>query len=79
MALRAIRGRYRKLATAEELLMFNSTLIQDVLSGQVEVDVGRCVGYLATLQQRLVESGELERCLAQLEQQLAQGGTKRWA
>ena len=65
--LRSIEGRRRKLDSAPELVMFTSTVIQDLLSGSVTVDVGRAVLYGVSIQRSLLEASDLDTRLRALE------------
>ena len=75
--LRALEGQRAKLDTPAALVRFTGRLIQDVLDGTTPVDVGRAVLYGVSIQRQLVESSELERRIAAIEQRL-QGPRDRW-
>ena len=78
--LKAIRGRRLKLDSATALLRFNAELAQDTLSGAVDPGVSRAVSYAIANQLRLLEVGEHERRLGEIERLLGeQRGGKRWA
>ena len=47
-------------------------VITGVLSQKIPVDVGRCVLYGVGIQKSLIEAGEIERRLGELEERLAQ-------
>jgi hypothetical protein len=74
----ALRGRRLKLESPSTLAKFLSTLAQDCLTGTVEPDVTRAVVYTCATLRQVVETSELEKRLASLEQRLAEGGRK-WA
>jgi hypothetical protein len=75
--LRALEGRRAKLDTPAALVGFTGKLIQELLDGTTPVDVGRAVLYGIGIQRQLVESSELERRIAAIEQRL-QGPRDRW-
>jgi hypothetical protein len=77
--LRSLAGRRPKLDDAAGLVRFNADLVHRLLSDELEVDVVRCVVYALSLQRQLIESGDLERRLSELEQRLNGGGAKKWA
>ena len=66
--LRSIRGKRTKLDNAAGLVKFTDTLIHDTLDGTVEKDVARVVLYGVSIQRQLVETGDLEKRIAALEQ-----------
>jgi hypothetical protein len=74
----ALKGRRLKLESPSTLARFLSALAQDCLSGTVEPDVTRAVVYTCATLRQVVETSELEKRLASLEQRLAEGGRK-WA
>ena len=75
--LRALKGQRAKLNTAAGLIRFTSGVIQDALDGRLTPDVARVVLYGLSIQRQLVEAGELEQRLAQLEEQLAAATAQR--
>ena len=70
--VRSLEGRRRRLETAGALTRFMSELIQDLLSGKVDADTGRCVIYAVSVQRQLVEKSELAQRLIEVERLLAQ-------
>jgi len=52
------------------LVRFTGRLIQNVIDETTPVDVGRALLYDISIQRQLVESGDLEKRLSALEQQL---------
>lgn len=82
--VKALRGRRARLDTVQSLVRFTGTLIQDALAGALAADVARTALYGISIQRQLVESSDLERRLAALEERLAATsgrprGTERWA
>ena len=77
--LRAMRGRRLKLDSAAGLVGFVSGVVQDTLAGKVTLDVARAVLYGCSIQRQLIETGDLERRVADLErrQELERGGPWR--
>jgi hypothetical protein len=65
--IRKLEGRRLRLDSATALLKFNADLAQDTLSGSVDPGVSRAVSYAIANQLRLLETSELERRLAALE------------
>ena len=74
--LRSLRGRLPRLATSGELLRFNAGLVHRLLAGELEPDVARVAVNALGLQRQLVESGDLEKRLAQLEAVYAATGQR---
>ena len=77
--LRALQGRRSRLSTARELIVFTASTIHDTLDGRLPVDVARCVFYGISIQRALIESGDLEKRLAALEQTVNEGRQPRRA
>ena len=77
--LKALRCRRLKLDSAPALVKFVADLAQDTLSGEVGTDVARSVGYLLSLQIKLIETADIERRLAELEARMQPSGRgSRW-
>jgi hypothetical protein len=79
--LRLLRGRRRRLEHAGRLATFLSDLIEDVLIGTVAADIARTCFYGASVLRQVVETSDLERRLAVLEQQAATqqpNGRRAW-
>ena len=75
----AIEGKRKRLDSAEALTRFTADVVQDVLGGAVTPDVGRCVLYGTSVLRSLIETGDIERRLAALEQGTAdEKGAPRW-
>lgn len=75
--LRAIRGQRARLDTPASLAGFLAGLVHRIVEGELTPDVGRVAIYgLATLRQ-VLETGELEKRLAALEQAVAAKGQTR--
>jgi hypothetical protein len=66
--LRAIVGRRDQLDSPAALVRFTSGVVQDVLGGVLTPDVARVALYGISIQRTLVESSDLERRLAALEE-----------
>jgi hypothetical protein len=77
--LRALRGRRSKLDTVPALVAFTAGVIQDTLVGGLAPDVARVVLYGLSIQRQLVEAGDLDRRLSELEAQLGAEGPERRA
>jgi hypothetical protein len=80
--LKALKGRRLKLDDAAGLLRFNADLVHRLLEGDLEADVVRVVVNALNLQRQLIEAGDIERRLGDLEQRLqAQQPTtaRRWS
>jgi hypothetical protein len=75
--LRALKGRRARLDTAGSLMRFVATLAHRTLEGELAPDIARSVGYLCSLQIRLVETAAIERRLAAIETRLAAAVTRR--
>lgn len=84
--MKALNGQRRRLDTPAALLTFTSALVQDILAGTVQVDVGRTGLYGVGIQKSLLElqsATDFEQRLAALEQRLSvvqpgQRGGRRW-
>ena len=78
--LRAIQGRRARLDSMGALVTFTAGVVQDVLAGSTDKDVGRTVLYGISIQHRLLEATDIERRLTVLEgAQAAQPkGGRRW-
>jgi hypothetical protein len=78
--LKAINGRRPRLDDAAGLLRFNADLVHRLLAGELETDVVRVVVNALNLQRQLIEAGDIERRLAELEARLRarQPATSRW-
>lgn len=70
--VRSLEGRRRRLETAGALTRFMSELIQDLLAGKVDPDLGRAVIYAVSVQRQLVEKSELAQRLIEVERLLTQ-------
>ena len=75
--LRSLEGRRLRLDNPKALVRFVSDVVQDTLNGKVPPDVARTALYGCSIQRQLLETSELERRLAALEEQLGSGATKR--
>jgi hypothetical protein len=69
--LRALKGRRVRLERTGQLARWLSDLIVDVLEGKTPPDIGRTCMYGASVLRQVVETAELERRLAALEQAAA--------
>ena len=58
MKLRLLQGRRTKLDSPRALTRFLSDLMQDVLAGSVQPDVGRVVAYCISIQKSLLETAD---------------------
>ena len=68
--VRKLNNRRVDLSDPAALLRFTSDLIQDVLTGRVDVGVGRCALYGVSVLRQAIETADLERRITNLEQQL---------
>ena len=78
--LRLMKGRRARLDQAGGLLKFAAEVVLDVRSGLLDVDVARTTLYGCGIVRQLIESSDLEKRLASLEQSIqATRGGKRWS
>jgi hypothetical protein len=61
------------VATVGDVAVAVAATIRQVRRAQLDPQIGNCLGYLLSVQRRALESGELERRLAALEQRLFGG------
>ena len=71
---RALRAGQPRFDNPRALVMFTATVLDGVLSGKIPPDVGRVVLYGVSIQRQLLESGDLERRVVELERRIAAGG-----
>jgi hypothetical protein len=60
-----------ELRTASDVVGFLSTTVNDVRCGRVDARVGNCLGYLAGVVLKALESSELEERVKALEEKLS--------
>lgn len=65
--LRAIKGRRAQLDSATALVKFLSELVHDAVDGTTPPDVARVVFYGVSVLRQAIETGDLERRVAELE------------
>jgi hypothetical protein len=72
-SLRALQGKRLKLDTPAALVRFVAGVMQDVVQAKLPPEHARAALYGASIQQRLLETSDLERRLTALEQAAAAG------
>ena len=72
--LRMLRSRRAKLDTVAALVGFTAGIIHDVVEHVLPYETGRVVLYGVSIQRQLLETGDLERRLAALEEQARAAG-----
>ncbi len=68
--MRKLRGKRARLDTVPGLVRFVAQVIQDALDGTIDVGAARMALYGASIQKQLLETSDLERRIATLEQRL---------
>lgn len=60
----------RRLQNAQDLRRYLASLINRVESGDVEVNLGKSLAYMSSILLRIIEGGDLEGRVEQLERKL---------
>ena len=60
----------KRLQNAQDLRRYLASLINRVESGEVEVNLGKSLAYLSSILLRIIEGGDLEGRVEQLERKL---------
>ena len=60
----------KRLQKAQDLRRYLASLINRVESGEVEVNLGKSLAYMSSILLRIIEGGDLERRVEQLERKL---------
>lgn len=60
----------KRLQNAQDLRRYLASLINRVESGEVEVNLGKSLAYMSSILLRIIEGGDLEARVEQLERKL---------
>ena len=60
----------KRLQNAQDLRRYLASLINRVESGEVEVNLGKSLAYMSSILLRIIEGGDLEGRVEQLERKL---------
>ena len=60
----------KRLQNAQDLRRYLASLINRVESGEVEVNLGKSLAYMASILLRIIDGGDLEGRVEQLERKL---------